>query len=169
MPNLPHHSPLTHKQDSKMLKFLYLKQLLFHTLQSENHGLWPVTYPSPPKTSRLLKQTPTDPPICSGGQKVNLVLNYLKLHCSPWIWGSTDVPSQEGWEVWFLRSWKTLLIDLLEKVNQNPSWPIQRHCTQLPCNATKTCQPQQCHNIQSFEKLGVNCIHPRWPYHPRVI
>ncbi|KAI3368138.1 hypothetical protein L3Q82_007870 [Scortum barcoo] len=52
-------------------------------------------------------------------------------------------------------------VPLFKKRDHHPSLPHQRHCPQPPCNVAKACQPRQPHNIQRFEVLRADLIHPR--------
>ncbi|KAI3364750.1 hypothetical protein L3Q82_000962 [Scortum barcoo] len=129
--------------------------------------------PDPQSTCGLVGQTPINPQAPCGGYRAGPVFHDQDENriVPPESEGrlSAEFSSPVPWlrpSLGRLRSvipcsWNTLSGPLFKKRDHHPSLPHQRHCPQPPCNVAKACQPRQPHNIQRFEVLRADLIHPR--------
>ncbi|KAI3367782.1 hypothetical protein L3Q82_026215 [Scortum barcoo] len=139
----------------------------------EGHGRMPS--PDPQSTCGLVGQTPINPQAPCGGYRAGPVFHDQDENrivppesegrplsaefSSPVPWRG-DLPGEaEKCDPPVVGTHSP--VPLFKKRDHHPSLPHQRHCPQPPCNVAKACQPRQPHNIQRFEVLRADLIHPR--------
>ncbi|KAI3363819.1 hypothetical protein L3Q82_001420 [Scortum barcoo] len=138
----------------------------------EGHGRMPS--PDPQSTCGLVGQTPINPQAPCGGYRAGPVFHdqdenrivppesegRLYRPNSPLQYPGVDLPGEaEKCDPPVVGTHSP--VPLFKKRDHHPSLPHQRHCPQPPCNVAKACQPRQPHNIQRFEVLRADLIHPR--------